>query len=75
MAHKLYNFADRYALQAETSAKLTEMRKERDMLKTLNDTLLQNSEVFKTRMKAAESTASQSKSKISDLEDQVSPIF
>lgn len=58
-------------MQAETQAKLAEMRKERDTLKTLNESLLKNTENFKTRTQTAESEATEAKLKVSELEDQV----
>jgi len=59
--------------QVEVNVKLADMRKERNYLKTLNESVMRNSEVFKERMKAAEEDRDANKAQIAELEDQVTP--
>ena len=58
-------------VQAEANAKVVDMRKERDTLKTLNDSLLQNTQAFQKQMKQAQGVAEEAKARIVELEEQV----
>ena len=58
-------------LQVEANARLLEVRKERDTLKSLNESLLQNTQAFQTQMKQAQGEADNAKAKVTELEEQV----
>lgn len=58
-------------VQAEANAKLAVVRREIDLLKTLNESLVQNTDTFKKQMLAAEESAKEAKARVSELEDQV----
>ena len=61
-------------MQAEANARIIELRKERDLLKALNESLLQNTEAFKTKTKAAETSAAEANARVADLEEQVDQL-
>ena len=58
-------------MQAEDNIKLLEIRKERDTLKTLNDSLLQNTQAFQKQTKQAQGEAEEAKARVVELEEQV----
>lgn len=59
------------ALQVEANARLAEMRKERDLFKALNDSVMANQAAFKEKLTAAEASAQTSQARVTDLEEQV----
>ncbi len=58
-------------VQEQANARLSEVRKERDTLKTLNDSLIQNTGAFQKQMKEAQGQAEEAKAKVVELEEQV----
>lgn len=63
--------SDHHVTQAETTAKLAEVRKEKDFLKTLSDSMLRDQAAFKQKLAAAEEECAARKTKTAELEDQV----
>ena len=62
-------------VQEQANARLLEVRKERDTLKTLNDSLIQNTGAFQKQMKEAQGQAEEAKAKVVELEEQVNILL